>query len=65
MRGRVVSRSPETLHHITGYTSSNGSAWTTVGSVTIAMASTVQIGLAVTSHDNSKLATASFDNVAR
>ena len=50
---------------ITGYTSSNGSAWTTVGSVTIAMASTVQVGLAVTSHDNSKLATASFDNVAR
>jgi phosphatidylserine/phosphatidylglycerophosphate/cardiolipin synthase-like enzyme len=50
---------------LTGYTSSNGSTWTTVGSATISMGSTVQIGLAVSSHDNSRLATASFDNVAR
>src|SRR5262245_60979370 len=31
---------------VTGYTSSNGSTWTWVGSASISMGSTVQIGLA-------------------
>jgi phosphatidylserine/phosphatidylglycerophosphate/cardiolipin synthase-like enzyme len=50
---------------ITGYVSSNGSSWTTVGTVTLTLGSTVQIGLAVSSHNSSRLATATFDNVSR
>ena len=34
-----------------------------VGSASIAMGSTVQIGLAVSSHDNTRVCTAAFDNV--
>jgi hypothetical protein len=49
---------------LTGYTS-YGAAWTRVGSASIAMGSTVQIGLAVSSHDNTRLATGHFDNVVR
>jgi regulation of enolase protein 1 (concanavalin A-like superfamily) len=48
---------------ITAYKSSNGTSWTTVGSVTVSMTSNVQIGLAVTSHNNATLGTAVFDNV--
>lgn len=49
----------------TGYISSNGTSWTQIGSpVTIsAFTGTVQIGLCVTSHNNSALCTAVFDNV--
>jgi hypothetical protein len=50
---------------ITGYTSSNGSSWTRVGSASITIGSTVYIGLAVTSHDNTRVVTASFDSVSR
>jgi hypothetical protein len=50
---------------ITAYTSANGSTWTTVGTVTLNLGSTVQIGLAVSSHNTSRLATATFDNVSR
>jgi hypothetical protein len=50
---------------VTGFTSSNGSTWTQVGSATIALGSTVQIGLAVSSHDTTTLETATFDNVSR
>jgi hypothetical protein len=50
---------------VTGYTSSNRTAWTMVGRATIALPSTVRIGLAVSSHDNSRLATATFDGVTR
>jgi hypothetical protein len=50
---------------ITGYTSSNGASWTMAGRATIAMPATVRIGLAVSSHDNSRLATATFDGVTR
>jgi phosphatidylserine/phosphatidylglycerophosphate/cardiolipin synthase-like enzyme/regulation of enolase protein 1 (concanavalin A-like superfamily) len=46
------------------YTSSNGSSWTLVGTQTISMASTVYVGLAVTSHQNGTLSTASFTNVS-
>jgi regulation of enolase protein 1 (concanavalin A-like superfamily) len=45
------------------YQSTDGSVWTLVGSATIAMGSTVQVGLAVTSHDDSAAATAVFDRV--
>ena len=44
--------------------SANGSSWTTVGSETITMASTIYIGLAVTSHANTTDCTAVFDDVS-
>ena len=43
--------------------SSNGSSWTTIGTQTISMGSTVYIGLAVTSHDDTLLCRTTFDNV--
>ena len=46
-----------------GYTSPDGTTWTLVGTDTIAMASTVYVGLAVTSHNTSATATATFTNV--
>ena len=49
---------------ITGYRSKDGKTWTKQGSATIAMGTDVLVGLAVTSHDNSKLAGATFDNLA-
>jgi hypothetical protein len=49
----------------TGYYSSDGSNWTQIGStVTIAMSSTAQLGLAVTAHNNGSLCTASFTNLS-
>ncbi|MBI1840676.1 MAG: putative Ig domain-containing protein, partial [Verrucomicrobia bacterium] len=47
----------------TAYRSSNGSTWTTMGSTTIIMGSTVYIGLAVTSHKDGDLCPAVFDYV--
>ena len=47
----------------TAYRSVNGSSWTTIGSQTISMSSTVYIGLAVTSHADGTLCTATLDNV--
>lgn len=49
----------------TGYISSNGTSWTQIGSaVTIsAFTGTVQVGICVTSHNNSALCTAVFDNL--
>jgi len=46
-----------------GYQSADGSTWTPVGSVTIPMVSSVGIGLAVSSHDNTRLSKATFDVV--
>ena len=43
----------------------NGTSWTQVGTVTIALGTTVEIGLAVSSHDTSKVCTATFDQVSR
>jgi regulation of enolase protein 1 (concanavalin A-like superfamily) len=44
--------------------SSNGTTWTAIGSaVTVSMASTVLVGLAVTSHADGTLATGTFDRV--
>jgi fibronectin type 3 domain-containing protein len=47
----------------TGYRSPNGVTWTELGSTTFTMASTADIGLALTSHNNSSLCAATFDNV--
>lgn len=49
---------------ITAYASTNGSTWTTVGSDTINMASTIYVGLAVSSHVAGTLATATFASTA-
>jgi regulation of enolase protein 1 (concanavalin A-like superfamily)/phosphatidylserine/phosphatidylglycerophosphate/cardiolipin synthase-like enzyme len=49
---------------ISAYRSDDGSNWTLVGSDTIPMASTVLAGLAVSAHNNSALASATFDNVS-
>jgi hypothetical protein len=54
-------RSGDTL---TGYYSSDGITWTQQSSATVAMKSTVYIGLAVTSHNNGTVSNAMFDNVA-
>jgi hypothetical protein len=48
----------------TGYQSKDGVTWQSVGKTTIQMGASVSIGLAVTSHDNTKVATAKFDAVA-
>jgi regulation of enolase protein 1 (concanavalin A-like superfamily) len=49
---------------ITASVSSNGTSWTVVGSETIAMPASVLVGLVVSSHDPTQVATATFDNVA-
>jgi regulation of enolase protein 1 (concanavalin A-like superfamily) len=46
------------------YFSADGSNWTLVGTDTIAMASSVYVGLAVTSQNSGSAATATFTNVA-
>ena len=47
----------------TGYYSSDGTNWTQLGSTTLTMASTAYIGLAITSHNDYTLCSATFDNV--
>ena len=49
---------------ITASVSANGSTWTTVGSATIALPSNALVGLAVSSHDTSRLATGTFENIS-
>jgi hypothetical protein len=48
----------------TGYRSPNGVNWTQQGTTTITMGTTVYVGLALTSHNNSLACAASFDNVS-
>jgi hypothetical protein len=49
----------------TGYYSSGGSPWTQIGSSkTMSLPSTLQVGLAVTSHTTAETATAMFDSVS-
>jgi hypothetical protein len=48
---------------LTASRSNDGITWTDVGSATIAMGTDVFVGLAVTSHNNGALCTATFDNV--
>lgn len=47
----------------TGYESANGTTWTTVGSLTVAMTSGARAGLFVTAHDPAAVNTSTFDNV--
>jgi cellulose 1,4-beta-cellobiosidase len=47
----------------TGYMSPDGVTWTQQGTTTITMGSSVYIGLAVTSRNNTTTCTATFDNV--
>ena len=56
-----VVRSGNTL---IGYSSPDGVTWTEVGEHTIAMAATVFVGLPLTSHNDTVLNTATFDNVS-
>jgi regulation of enolase protein 1 (concanavalin A-like superfamily) len=49
---------------ISAYQSADGNSWSLVGTEAIAMPSTVFIGLAVSSHSTSTLATATFDRVS-
>jgi len=48
---------------ITASQSADGTTWTVVGTDTIAFASTVLVGLAVSSHTTAAAATATFENV--
>lgn len=48
----------------TAYKSTNGSSWSSVGSTTVSMASSVYLGFATTSHNNSVLNTSTFDNIS-
>jgi hypothetical protein len=57
-----LTRSGDTF---TAYQSANGSTWTRIGSaVTIRMRTSVYVGLAVTSRNNSTLGTATLENVS-
>lgn len=47
----------------TGFVSPNGVTWTQVGSVTLGMNSQINVGLAVTAHNNSLLNTGVLDSV--
>ena len=48
----------------TGFVSSNGTTWTQIGSVTVAMPTPALAGLAVNAYDNTQLATGTFTNVS-
>jgi regulation of enolase protein 1 (concanavalin A-like superfamily) len=48
---------------ISAFRSADGIAWTFVGSDTFSMGADVYVGLAVSSHDDTRLATVTFDNV--
>jgi phosphatidylserine/phosphatidylglycerophosphate/cardiolipin synthase-like enzyme len=50
--------------HIAAYRSSDGVSWSTVGTDTIELGDTMYVGLALTSHRGSALASASIDNVS-
>jgi hypothetical protein len=49
---------------ITGFNSPDGANWSQVGIITLSLSSTYYVGLALTSHDNTQLNTATFDNVS-
>lgn len=47
----------------TGSASADGASWNTIGSVTVSMGADAWFGLCVTAHNNSLVATATFDSV--
>jgi regulation of enolase protein 1 (concanavalin A-like superfamily) len=49
---------------VTAYASADGAAWTQIGTVNLTMASSISVGMAVTSDNNAVLSTATFDNVS-
>jgi regulation of enolase protein 1 (concanavalin A-like superfamily) len=49
---------------VTGFASSDGVTWTTVGSASVTLGSSASVGLVVTSHNTSQLNTSTFDSVA-
>jgi len=49
---------------VTSYVSANGTTWTQVGTASITMSASVSVGLAVSSHNNAVLGTATFDSVS-
>jgi regulation of enolase protein 1 (concanavalin A-like superfamily) len=48
---------------VTAFRSADGVSWSSLGQQTVTLPSMVDVGLVVTSHDVSQLATATFDNV--
>lgn len=58
---KLVRRGMDTYR---GYKSVDGQSWQLVGSVTIPMSQYLYAGMVVSSHDNSTLCAATFDNVA-
>ena len=57
-------RTVRTGNVFTSYTSDNGTTWTQIGTArTIAMANTIYVGMAVTSHNNGTLTTGVFSDV--
>jgi glycosidase len=56
-----ISRTGNTL---TGFSSTNGTSWTQIGTVTIALPSSVYVGFFATSHNDGTLTTATFTNVS-
>ena len=50
-------------NQFTGYISTNGTSWTTAGTMTVNMTAAAYVGLAVTSRVDSALATATFTNL--
>ena len=50
---------------LTGYQSSDGVTWKSLASASVPMGASVAIGLAVTSHDSTKLAKGVFESVSR
>jgi regulation of enolase protein 1 (concanavalin A-like superfamily) len=49
---------------VTTYRSTDGTTWTQVSTATVSLGTTIYVGLAVTSKNNSSLTTAVFDNVS-
>lgn len=57
------TRIDRTGNLLTGCRSTDGVNWVQVGNVTLAMGSTIYLGLAVTSHNSPVLCTAAFENI--
>ena len=49
---------------LTGQTSTDGTTWTTIGSVDISLGTSPRVGMAVTSHHDGTLSTAEFEQVS-